>query len=37
MKGTKNLSKKNAIPASIPKENQSKIKKLTKVSAEGIN
>ena len=37
MKGTKNLSKKSAIPASIPKENQGKIKKRTKVSTEGIN
>ena len=37
MKGTKNLSKKSAIPASIPKENQSKNKKRTKVSTEIIN
>ena len=37
MKGTKNMSKKSAIPASIPQENPSKIKKRTKVSAEGIN
>ena len=37
MKGTRNLSKKSAIPASIPKENQSKIKKRTEVSTEIIN
>ena len=34
MKGTRNLSKKSAIPASVPKENQSKIKKRTEVSTE---
>ena len=34
MKGTRNLSKKSAIPASIPRENRSKIKKRTKVSTE---
>ena len=37
MKGTKNLSKKSAIPASIPKKNQRRIKKCTRLSAEGIN
>ena len=37
MKGTKNLSKKSAIPASIPRENQRRITKRTKLSAEGIN
>ena len=37
MKGTRNLSKKSAIPASIPKENQRRIKKRTRLSAEGIN
>ena len=37
MKGTRNLSKKSAIPASILKENQSKIKKRTEVSTEIIN
>ena len=37
MKGTRNLSKKSAIPASIPRENQKRIKKRTKLLAEGIN
>ena len=37
MKGTRNLSKKSALPASIPRENQRRIKKRTKLSAEGIN
>ena len=37
MKGTRNLSKKSAIPASIPGENQRRIKKRTRLSAEGIN
>ena len=37
MKGTRNLSKKSAIPASIPRENQRRIKKRTRLSAEGIN
>ena len=37
MKGTRNLSKKKAIPASIPRENQSKIKKRTEVSTEIMN
>ena len=36
MKGTRNLSKKSAIPASIPRENQRRIKKRTRLSAEGI-
>ena len=36
MKGTRNLSKKSAIPASRPKENQRRIKKRTRLSAEGI-
>ena len=34
MKGTGNLSKKGSIPASIPRENQSRIS--TKMSTEGI-
>ena len=37
MKGTRNLSKKSAIPASILRENQMRIKKRTKLSTEGIN
>ena len=37
MKGTRNLSKKSAIPARIPRENQRRIKKRTRLSAEGIN
>ena len=37
MKGTRNLSKKSAIPASIPRENQRRIKKRTRLSAEGSN
>ena len=37
MKGTTNLSKKSAIPASIPRENQRRTKKRTRLSAEGIN
>ena len=37
MKGVKNLSKKSAIPASIPKENQSKIEKRTEVSTGIMN
>ena len=37
MKGTRNLSKKSAIPASIPRENQRRIKKRTRLSVEGIN
>ena len=37
MKGTRNLSKESAILASIPRENQRRIKKCTRLSAEGIN
>ena len=37
MKGTTNLSKKRALPASIPRENQRRIKKRIRLSAEGIN
>ena len=37
MKGTRNRSKKSAIPASIPREKQRRNKKRTKLSAEGIN
>ena len=37
MKGTRNLSTKSATPASIPRENQRRIKKRTRLSAEGIN
>ena len=37
MKGTRNLSKKSAIPASIRRENQRRIKKRTRLSAGGIN
>ena len=36
MKGTRNLSKKSATPASITRENQGRIKKRTTLSAEGI-
>ena len=36
MKGTRNLSKKSAIPECTPRENQRRIKKRTRLSAESI-